>query len=113
MKRTQMKPIVIGALLLAVAGCTVGPNYQRPAVPEATAWKEQTVTTNTPILPGKWWEIFNDETLAGLETQAVRENQDLKLAMARVTEARALARASKADLLPEIGANGAYTRSRL
>src|SRR5215510_3605894 len=98
MRQNQIKFIAIGLLLVAMAGCTVGPNYKRPSVPEATAWKEQAVTTNTPILPGQWWEIFNDPTLAELEGQAVSENQDLKLAIARVTEARALARASKADL---------------
>jgi outer membrane protein, multidrug efflux system len=69
--------------------------------------------TNAATLPPEWWQIFNDIDLNALEKQAVEANQDLKRAVARVTEARALARVSKADLYPSISANGAYSRNRL
>ena len=71
------------------------------------------MATNTTVLPHNWWSIFNDAELNSLETQAIEANQDLKLAVARVTEARALARVSKSELYPNISANGAYTRNRL
>jgi len=94
-------------------GCAVGPNYSRPSVPAQTGWKEQTATTNAAVLPTEWWRIFNDAELNALEMQAVEANQDLKRAVARVTEARALARVSKAELYPNVSAGSAYSRNRL
>ena len=111
-----MKPthitIATGLLLLAANGCVAGPNYKRPTVASPTGWKEAATTTNAPVLPPEWWHIFNDAELNALETQAVAANQDLQHAAARVTEARALARVSKAELYPSVSAGSAYSRSR-
>lgn len=101
-----------GILLVLATGCAVGPNYSRPAVTTPTTWKEAAVTTNAAVLPQEWWTIFNDADLNGLETQAVAANQDLKRAVARVTEARAIARVSKAELYPNVAAGSAYSRDR-
>jgi outer membrane protein TolC len=91
----------LGLLLLVPAGCVMGPNYTRPAVPAQATWKERPAETNVmQRLPIEWWTIFNDEQLAYLEAQAVKNNQELKRAVARVTEARAIARVSEADLYP-------------
>ncbi len=117
LKRAEARaPIAIFALTISVAlfaGCKVGPDYSRPTTAAPTSWKEGATATNATVLPEHWWTIFNDAELEALEAQAVAANQDLKRAVARVTEARALARASKADLYPSISANGSYTRSRL
>ena len=94
------------------AGCAVGPNYSRPEVPTQMGWKEQAPTTNTAVLPTDWWRIFNDADLDALEAQGIEANQDLKRAVARVSEARALARVSAAELYPSISASGAYSRNR-
>ncbi|HEX5218417.1 MAG TPA: hypothetical protein VFZ59_02530, partial [Verrucomicrobiae bacterium] len=90
--------LTTGVALLA--GCAVGPNYSRPAVPSQSSWKEGATTTNAAVLPTEWWTIFNDAELNGLEAHAVHANQHLKQAVARVTEARALARVSKSELFP-------------
>jgi multidrug efflux system outer membrane protein len=95
------------------AGCAVGPNYSRPTVTTPTTWKETAVATNASVLPPEWWTIFNDAELNTLETQAVTANQDLKHAVARVTEARAIARVSKAELYPGVSAGGSYSWNRL
>src|SRR5438876_8648434 len=94
------------------AGCAVGPNYSRPAVPSQMGWKERPAVTNAATLPTDWWRIFNDADLSVLEAQAIEANQDLKRAVARVTEARAIA-VSAAELYPSISAGGAYSRNRL
>lgn len=73
-----------------------------------TGWKEPAAVTNAVVLPAEWWSIFNDAELNALESQAVAANQDLKRAAVRVTEARALARASKAEFYPNINGEGAY-----
>jgi multidrug efflux system outer membrane protein len=104
--------VALGGAVILFAGCAVGPNYSRLAVAAPTTWKEAAVTTNAPVLQQEWWTIFNDAELNGLETQAVTANQDLKRAVARVTEARAIARVSKSDLYPSISAGSAYSRDR-
>src|SRR6185369_2326691 len=105
--------VALGIAATLFAGCAVGPNYSRPVVPSQTGWKESATATNAGAVPPEWWQIFNDIDLNALEAQAVEANQDLKRAVARVTEARALTRVSKADLYPSISANGAYSRNRL
>jgi multidrug efflux system outer membrane protein len=82
-------------------------------VSSQSGWKEQNTATNTATLPVKWWQIFNDAELDSLEAKAVEANQDLKRAFARIAEARALARVSKADLYPTITAGGSYSRNRI
>jgi len=104
-----------GALALAgllFAGCAVGPNYTRPTVAAPTAWKENTTTNHALVLPNEWWTVFHDHELNAIEAQAFAANQDLKRAVARVTEARAIARVAKADLYPSVFAGGAYSHDR-
>src|SRR5262245_26077319 len=91
-RRSTVLAVGLGAALLT--GCAVGPNYTRPAVSASTGWKEGAAATNAAKLPADWWQIFNDDQLNSLERQAVEANQDLKRAVAHVTEARALARVS-------------------
>ncbi len=112
--RAPMRSIALafGAAVMLFAGCTVGPNYSRPTIVTPTTWKETAVATNAPVLPPEWWTIFNDADLNALETQAVAANQDLKRAVARVTEARAIARVSKADLYPSLTERDGYTWTR-
>src|SRR5215831_8700678 len=110
-RRTTLLAVCFGAALLA--GCAVGPNYSRPSTPAQAGWKEGATATNTAKLPIDWWRLFEDTQLNSLETQAVEANQNLKMAVARVTEARAVARVTASELYPSISANGAYSRSRL
>jgi outer membrane protein, multidrug efflux system len=104
--------VALASGITVLAGCAVGPNYSRPAVPTPAGWKEGAAATNAAKLPTDWWRIFNDDELNSLETRAVETNQDLKQAVARVTEARALLGVSKAELYPSISGNGAYSRNR-
>jgi multidrug efflux system outer membrane protein len=98
--------------VLGLAACKVGPNYSRPSVHASAGWKERAGATNAGRLPTNWWTLFNDSALDSLEAQAIRANQDLKRAVARVTEARALARASAADFYPNVSGSGGYSRNR-
>lgn len=111
-----MKPssinIPLALLSLSLAGCAVGPDYKRPAVAAPTAWRESITATNSAVLPPEWWRVFEDAELDALEAQAVASNQDLKNAAARVSEARALTRISKADRYPSVLAGAEYSRGR-
>ncbi len=112
--RTLKSITALGLLATILPGCVVGPDYRRPEVAAPTAWKEAAVAsrTNTAVLPPEWWRVFGDPDLDAYEARAVAANQDLKHAVARVTEARALARVSRAARYPEITAGSSYSHDR-
>ena len=77
---------------------------------ELGAWKEAAPLDNVP--KGTWWEIFGDQTLNDLETEAAAANQELKAAMARVEQARATARVARSEFFPSLNADPSLTRQR-
>jgi multidrug efflux system outer membrane protein len=107
------------SLLSGSLTAAVGPDYRRPATPaskqfadaELGTWKEATPADN--IARGNWWSVYQDPVLDNLERQAAENNQDLKAAVARVTQARALARNAKADFFPSLSFGPSASRSRL
>lgn len=103
--------------MLLVAGCTVGPNYKRPTAEVPPLYKEvgdwKTAQPNDQNFSGNWWEIFQDSQLNDLEAQVNVSNQNLKVAEAQYTQARALVRFYRADLFPTIGVNPSATRNQL
>jgi len=102
------------ALLLA-AGCSVGPNYKRPVVVTAAAYKEQDgwkPSEPADILKrGPWWQIFKDPVLDRLEGQVNGSNQTVKSAAAAVEEARALVREAQASFFPSISLSASRERT--
>lgn len=102
-----------GFLLLA-AGCTVGPDYRSPNVSVPSSWsrQQQGETANHPAAITHWWKTFNDPMLDSLITRAVESNLDLRVAKARVREARALYGVTAADLWPSVNTSASYSRSR-
>jgi outer membrane protein, multidrug efflux system len=109
------------ALLLTAslsAGCAVvGPNYRRPDEKTPEQWKTQVdpafwqpAVPRDEESPGPWWDVFDDAALTELERQALEANQDIRQAAARVEQARALARVSRADLFPSAATNPSYSR---
>ncbi|HTG00965.1 MAG TPA: efflux transporter outer membrane subunit [Nitrospirota bacterium] len=100
---------IIPILLLSIAGCAVGPNYQRPEIETLPAWrveeKEAKDVANTA-----WWEQFQDPTLNELIETALKENYDLRVATARVEEFYGLYGATRADLFPQFGYDGSADR---
>jgi len=101
-------------LCVALAGCSVGPNYHSPKVKMPEHWSEAGPggTTNRPVEFVHWWKTFEDPMLDSLIGRAVQSNYDLKAAGARLRAARALRGAAVADLFPTINAVGSYTKAR-
>ena len=96
-------------------GCTVGPDYQTPIETAPTAWvtpAEEQVEPGGDVL-AEWWTRLEDPLLSDLLQRAVTSNHDLRVAMARVREARALRRAAFSKHLPKIDASADTTRFRL
>jgi multidrug efflux system outer membrane protein len=96
----------------------VGPGYQAPtnATPDKYkaedlgSWKEGRPLDNMP--KGNWWEIFNDTGLNELEKQATSGNQNLKAAIASLSQARATARVARGELMPTLSLDPSWTRQR-
>jgi len=104
------------ALLVALAGCAVGPDYQRPPVEAPAEFKEMKgwrAATPADALPrGDWWTAFNDPDLDALMKRVDVSNFNLRAAEARVRQARALADSARAGYFPTIGAGATATRSK-
>ena len=94
--------------LLFVAACKVGPDYERPVVPEHDAYRDAVPADTTVDLPADsiadlaWWDLFQDTVLQNLIEVALENNLDLDVALARIAEARANLGFSRADLYPEV-----------
>ncbi len=111
-----MKRMTLAAGVLAsgfLAGCTVGPNYHRPAMPAPPAYKSEgpwrVAAPKDAIPKGAWWEVYNDAELNGYEKQLLAANQSLSAAKDRLSQARALARVASAGYFPD----GQYRSQRL
>ena len=101
------------AAALALAGCaSVGPNYHevKPAAPQVQGL-EATQESNAQF-QAAWWKQFNDPTLDALIQRAAANNLDLRMAVARLHESRALLSSAKSDQLPTVDTDLKYTRSR-
>lgn len=107
----------LAPLVLALAACSVGPDYVRPQMDEAPAvfkegqnWKPAQPRELTA--DGKWWEMFGDAQLDALVAQVDISNQNLALAEANFRSAMALVQTSRAAYSPTLDASASATRSR-
>jgi len=106
------------ALALAASACTVGPNYKRPVVnlPDAyrgSAPPAATAADQPSIGDQEWWQLFQDEQLQELIRTALRQNFDVRIAAARVAEARAQLGITRADQFPQLDASALAERERV
>ena len=100
------------SLVFLCAGCALGPNYKRPAVPTPPAWRDLPAAEANSLANTPWWELFDDPQLQELVRIALLENKDLKIAVERIEEARARYGFTKADLWPGVDVNGTAGRLR-
>lgn len=98
------------SLPVALAGCAVGPRYQKPALPVPPRYSEP--AARETAIPEAWWTLFHDAALDRLVAEALVANQDLALAVARVEEARALAGVAEADRWPEVTLGVGVSRTK-
>jgi NodT family efflux transporter outer membrane factor (OMF) lipoprotein len=111
--------------LLFVCGCTVGPKYTKPTAPVPQAFKEEPPKefSDSPgwkqanpadrIVRGKWWEIFGDPQLNSLEESLTLSNATLKVAEARLRQARTSIRYNRAAQFPTISLTPSIINERL
>lgn len=110
--RTCMTPLVLALLL---AGCAIGPDYQRPETApsgefkQATGWKSAAPADT--LLRGDWWTLYGDAELDALIERLDSNNQSLASAEAQYRQAQALARGARSSFFPSIDLNTGVSRS--
>ena len=104
-----MKYAVIVLVCLIVAGCaTVGPDYKRPALALQSEFDDAGGQVRSDKIRPDWWAVFGDAQLVGYTRDAVKNNHDLKVAHARIREARAIRRNVRSRFQPGIGFGSSY-----
>jgi len=121
---------IAGALLTALlAGCTVGPDFVRPAAPEVTSYTPDKLPAQTAAskvaggeaqhfvagqdIPGQWWTLFHSQPLNALIERALKANPSLQAAQAALRQARETAYATAGALYPTAGGNLSTTREKI
>jgi multidrug efflux pump len=110
-----MLMLLVPTLLGLVNGCkAVGPNYSEPAVPVPTEFANQEQPgMSTAAVEVVWWRGFQDEELNQLVAEALTNNHDIRIATARLQEARALLSFTEFDRYPTVTTLETYERQRL
>jgi len=98
--------------ILAITGCMVGPNYRRPDVETTKCWRV-TEQDSKALADTAWWEQFQDPVLNELIQTALRENNDVRIAFARVDEFQGLYLQTRSFLFPQADADAFGGRERL
>ena len=111
-------PVLLAALALAPAACTVGPDYEPPDFTVETVPDQWRTTVETEMAADTtdlemWWTSFNDSLLTELIKRSEFGNLDLQAAVGRVAEARAIRGVAKGGYWPDIVLGGAYSYQKL
>jgi len=109
-----MSAILVASLAaIVMAGCTVGPNYHRPAVQTPGVYRDLTENPQAQAQAASfadlpWWQVFQDAQLQELIRTALKENYDLQLATERISAARAQVAITRSNLFPQVQAHGNF-----
>jgi NodT family efflux transporter outer membrane factor (OMF) lipoprotein len=115
------RAVRLALLPLVLAGCTVGPKYRRPSapVPITSAYKEsrdvgtwKVASPSDAMLRGKWWEVFHEPELNGLEERLNLDNQTIKRAFELYMAARAQIRVAQAGYYPTAAVSPSVSTSQ-
>ncbi len=105
--------VAAGLALVLGTGCAVGPDYVRPPVDAPSDYRGQVGAAEAfSIADLPWWQVFEDEVLQGLILEAIANNYDLKTAVSRVEQAKALVGVAQSPFYPQIQYQGSAGRQR-
>jgi outer membrane protein, multidrug efflux system len=113
----MMKYLLSALLALTLVACSVGPDYTRPETAELPefAYRDSTVLIDTTMIAAAdtgWWQLFGDTVLSDLIHSALHENNDVRIAAARVEEFMGRYGVAKSDFFPKIDAGALGTRGQ-
>ncbi|MEA1889981.1 MAG: efflux transporter outer membrane subunit [Pseudomonadota bacterium] len=107
----HLLPLAFSLIALALSGCMVGPDYEKPEVDTPAEWRYQ-VTDAADTANTAWWKQFNDPVLDQLVEEALDNNKDVRIAAARVEEFAARVDITRSGLFPQFGYGGSADRSK-
>ena len=111
----QLRHMWCAAAVLA-AGCAAGPDYHRAQADVPPAWQPDApwheAAPSDGALKGAWWRLFEDDTLNPLVERALAGNQNLRVAAARLDQAREQVTVARADLYPWVGLSASASRDK-
>jgi len=113
--RSSIASASLAALLAAVsvAGCKVGPRYERPDPKPVPVFRSQVGPSEAnSIADLPWWQVFNDKALQALITEGLTNNYDLLAATSRIEEARQQVAVVRSQLFPQVGYQAIAARQK-
>jgi outer membrane protein, multidrug efflux system len=108
---SPLRLVTAAAAALVLAGCSMMPTYERPALPVADAFPYPAAQEGTPAAALPWQDFFTDERLRTLIATALRNNRDLRVAALNIAQARAQYDIRNADRLPTVAGTGSASRA--
>ena len=104
---------LLAGLVILLAGCAIGPNYKRPAIESPSHFRSasETIATNS-LADLAWWDVYNDDTLTALIRIALTNNYDLRIAVTRVEQARAITIQTRSQFFPQVAYEGEAARGK-
>jgi multidrug efflux system outer membrane protein len=113
MRKATPLAAALAVCVAAFPGCAVGPKYKRPSVPVPEAfYGEERLAEARAFADVPWWDVFDDPVLKGLVEEALRNGFDVRLAAARVEEARARFGIARSEFFPSITYEAGWQRAR-
>src|SRR5258708_96954 len=101
---------------LLISGCTVGPNYKRPAAVVPTEFRgvspESSKAEAASLGDQKWWDVFRDEQLQSLIRNAIQQNYDVRIAATRVLQAQAQLGITRSNQFPSVSGGADLSAER-
>jgi multidrug efflux system outer membrane protein len=118
-QRASISGVTMGllAFIAILAGCAVGPDYKRPALDTPAAFRVSASDTNQVTAAESlgnlgWWQVMDDPQLGSYIAEALTNNWDIQVAVARVLQAEAAARITRSQFMPTVGAGADWTTAR-
>lgn len=107
------KTLYATVLVAALTGCSMMPEHQRPAVPVAAVWPDSANPTGARrVADTDWRSYYSDPRLQALISAALENNRDLRIATARIAEARGQYGIQQAERIPNVNLNAGHNASR-
>jgi outer membrane protein, multidrug efflux system len=105
------------ATAVLLAGCAVGPDYHRPALDVPAQYRDVATTTGAAADAASmgdsgWWEVYSDPDLQALLATALKNNYDVKIAVARIDEARAQLGSTRLNYFPQVSVDAGAARTK-
>lgn len=110
--RRNLRRIVTASVALLAAACALGPDYRRPKENIPAAYRFEPTAGNDSFADQGWWQIYQDPTLQSLIREALDNNLDVRIAAARIDQARAILGSTRLQQLPQISLSADAQRAR-